>query len=357
MKTLDRYLVSSFCRALLVTVFILLLLFSFIELLGQLDDIGTGSYHLANAVSYVIYTLPGRLVDLLPVATMLGSITGLGILADHQELLAMQALGRDRRQICRPILLAGLLLMLLAAGMAEYVVPPLEQQARTKRLLALTNSGMLVTNGDLWLRHRDLLIRIGKASFYGVTSDLDIYRRDRQGRLVSYLHSPRARIKNRKQWLLEEVEEKKFTADGDIITSHRSELTLDLSLNARQLSILRLPPESLSPSRLFSYIRELRRRGQNAEHYTMILWQKLCQPFALGAMIALSLSLVFGPTRNVSPGLRIMIAALIGIGVYLLNQIIGNLGLLFNLHPAVTTLAPIAAILALSYGLNRGPDR
>ncbi len=357
MKILDRYLVGSFFRAWLVIILILLLLFSFIELLGQLDDIGTGNYHLLNAVIYVVYTLPGRLFDLLPVATMLGSITGLWILADHQELLAMQALGRSNLQTCRPILAAGLLLMLLAAGMAEYVVPPLEQQARTQRLLALSNTGMLVTDNDLWLRNRDKLIRIGKSSLYGITSDLDIYQRDGEGRLLAYFHSPHARIKNRRQWLLKNVEKKKFTPEGGIVTTHLPELTLDLSLSARQLTILRFPPETLSPSRLYRYIRELRRRGQNPEHYTMILWQKLCQPFTMGAMIILSLSLIFGPTRNISAGLRIMIATLAGIGVYLFNQIIGNLGLLFDLHPALTTITPVIVILALSYGLHRQRSR
>ena len=352
MNILDRYLLSSFFRALLVIILILMLLFSFIELLGQLDDLGTGNYHILNAVGYVVYTMPGRLFDLLPVATMLGSVIGLGILADHDELLAMLAAGRCRRQICRPILIAGLLLMLLAAGLAEFIVPPLEQQAQTRRLIALSDSGMVITKDELWLRHRDRLIRIGKSSLYGATTDLDIYQRDRQGRLLSYIHSSRARILNPQQWLLEDVKQKKFSADGDIETRHLENLTLNLSLNANQLSILQLSPKTLSPSQLYKYIRELRQRGQNADHYSMVLWQRLCRPLALGAMMLLALSLIFGPARKAGAGVRIMIACMVGIGLYLFDQIIGNLGLLFDLHPALTSLSPIAATLVLSLWLE-----
>ncbi len=352
MNILDRYLLSSFFRALLVIIMILLLLFSFIELLGQLDDIGTGNYHILNAVSYVIYTIPGRLFDLLPVTTMLGSVIGLGILADHNELLAMLVAGRSKFQICRPILIAGLLLMLLAAGLAEYIVPPLEQQAQIRRLIALSDTGMVITKDDLWLRHQDRLIRIGKSSPYGVTTDLDIYQRDRQGRLVSYTHSSQAKIINPEQWLLEEVEQKNFTADGDVETRHMENLTIDLSLNAGQLTILQLSPQTLSPSKLYQYIHELHKRGQNADHYSMVFWQRLCLPLALGAMMILALSLIFGPARNAGAGVRIMIATMVGIGLYLFNQIIGNLGLLFDLHPALTALSPIAATLALSIWLE-----
>ncbi|NPA24636.1 MAG: LPS export ABC transporter permease LptG [Deltaproteobacteria bacterium] len=352
MKLLDRYLAGSFLRALLVVTLILLLLFSFIELLKQLDDIGTGSYHFQDAMIYVIYTLPGRLFDLLPVATMLAGIIGLGILSDHNELLAMQASGFSNPRICRPILLVGLILMLAAFAMAEYLVPPLEMQARTRRLVALSDSGILITDRDLWLRHRNQLIRIGRTNLDATSTDLDIYERDREGFLTAYIHSPQARIISHSRWRLLDVDRKSITPSGDIKSSHTPSMTIDLALDTRQLTILRMPPESLSPSRLFHYIRELRSRGQNAEHYTMVLWQKLCLPFAMGAMMIFSLALVFGPTRSTGGGKRMMIAILIGITLYFANQIIGDLGLLFNLHPALTTVLPVVLILLASLWLQ-----
>ncbi len=352
MKTLNLYLVGSFLRALLLVLLVLLLLFSFVELLKELNEIGTGSYGFDNAVSYIIATMPGRLFDLLPVGTMLAGILSLGLLADHNELLAMQACGRTPLQIRQPILISGVILMLLATGLAEFIVPPLEMRARTRRLAALAKAGILVTDRDLWLRHQEQLIRIGRDTLCATTTNIDIYQRRPNGDLSSFIHSPKAWIIGNNRWRLEDVEEKRFRPDGGITTRQFPTLVIDLALDKHQLTLLRLPPESLSPTRLFFYIRDLEKRGQNAEHYRLVLWQKLSLPFAMLAMLCFALALIFGPTRSLGSGKRTTIAVLLGIGLYFSNQIVGTLGLLFDLHPALVTILPTGLIFVLSFGLE-----
>jgi lipopolysaccharide export system permease protein len=82
--------------------------------MAQFKDIGTGRYHSVDAFRYVLLTTPQRWFDLLPVATLLGSVIGLGLLADHRELLAMQAAGLRPGRICLPVLVVGLMFMILA---------------------------------------------------------------------------------------------------------------------------------------------------------------------------------------------------------------------------------------------------
>ncbi|MEA3240050.1 MAG: LPS export ABC transporter permease LptG [Pseudomonadota bacterium] len=352
MKITDRYTIRNFLQAFLLVTAILLFLFSFIELMGQLKDIGTGHYQLGDAFRYVVLTTPKRWFDLLPVATLLGSIIGLGLLADHNELLAMQAAGLRPWRICLPILIIGILFMMIAGISAEFIIPPLEQQARTQRLLALSDTGMIMTKGEFWIRSGNNIIRIGKPSTPDTMADIDIYGCDKQGRLKTYLHSPKADIVDKQIWRLQNVEKREFT-NGGISRQTITQLTLDLSLNAKQLGILKLPPESLSPTNLYHYINILQQRGQNADHYIMALWQKLSAPLTTGAMLLLSLPLIFGPIRETSAGLLITIAVLVGIFAYLFNNIIGDLGLLLKFPPAVTVLMPNAIILGISAWLAK----
>ncbi|NIA18982.1 MAG: LPS export ABC transporter permease LptG [Xanthomonadaceae bacterium] len=352
MKITDRYTIRNFLQAFLLVTAILLFLFSFIELMGQLKDIGTGHYQLGDAFRYVILTTPKRWFDLLPVATLLGSIIGLGLLADHNELLAMQAAGLRPWRICLPILIIGVLCMMIAGISAEFIIPPLEQQARTQRLLALSDTGMIMTKDEFWIRQGNNIIRIGKPSTLDTMAGMDIYECDQQGQLKTYLHSPKADIIDKQIWRLQNVEKREFTKEG-ISRKTISQLTLDLSLNAKQLGILNLPPESLSPTNLYHYINILQQRRQNADHYIMALWQKLSSPLTTGAMLLLSLPMIFGPIRDTSAGLLITIAVLVGIFAYLFNNIIGDLGLLFNFPPSVTVLMPIAFILGISAWLAK----
>jgi lipopolysaccharide export system permease protein len=80
MKTLDRYIGSSFLSSFGLIICILLVLFSFFELMSQLNDVGKGIYQISDVVVFICLTLPRRMLDLMPISTLLGSIIALGLL-------------------------------------------------------------------------------------------------------------------------------------------------------------------------------------------------------------------------------------------------------------------------------------
>ena len=53
---------------------LLVSLFSIVELVAQLDDVGKGSYEIKEALLYVALTVPERIGDLMPVSALLGGI-------------------------------------------------------------------------------------------------------------------------------------------------------------------------------------------------------------------------------------------------------------------------------------------
>ena len=77
MRTLDRYIARTFLAACLLIMAVLAVLLSLFELIAQLEDVGLGGYGLGSALLFVLLTLPGRLLDLLPVATLLGGIVAI----------------------------------------------------------------------------------------------------------------------------------------------------------------------------------------------------------------------------------------------------------------------------------------
>ncbi len=101
MRMLARYISFRLAFGWLLVFLIMTALFSFLELVGQLDDIGEGSYQAKDAFLYVAYTLPGRVLGLAAVSSLLGGIVGLGTLANTDELLAMRACGFSVFRIAR----------------------------------------------------------------------------------------------------------------------------------------------------------------------------------------------------------------------------------------------------------------
>jgi lipopolysaccharide export system permease protein len=115
-----------------------------------------------------------------------------------------------------------------------------------------------------------------------------------------------------------------------------------------QVNILELPPDSLSSSDLNQYIAALRQSGQNADRYALALWRKLSVPLTTGAMVLLSLPFIFGSTRKITAGRRIMLGSLVAIVFYFGDQVIVHLGLLLGLKPFVTAMVPVVLISSIA---------
>jgi lipopolysaccharide export system permease protein len=356
MRTLDLYLGKSFFRGFFLVVLVLVSLFSFLELVTQLDDVGKGNFQAVEAFVFVGLTLPKRIIDMLPISALLGGIIGLGMLAERGELIAMRAAGLSVRRICFSVLAAAGLLMLASAATEQFVVPQLEQYAHARRSLALSGTRtIMLTKRGFWARHGNSFIRVGVTLSGGIAADLDIYERDKDGRLRTFMHAREAEIHKDGRWTLKDIQKKAIEEQG-ITTQYLERLTIDSFFSKDQVSVLELPPESLAPSDLYLYINALLERGQNADHYILALWQKLVMPLATAAMVLLSLPFVFGPPRSMTVGLRITLGALVGIAFYLANQIIGYLGLLLDLPAPLTTLTPVALILGIAlWQLRQAP--
>ena len=352
MKIIERYIALHTLGGVLVVLSLFTIVFSFMELLIQINDVGKGNYQLWDAFVFVAATLPKRIVDLLPVCILLGGIIALGVLADRHELIAMQSSGISAQRISWSALSAGAIIVLAAFLIAEFVAPPLDQFARVRRSQAIYGKGIMLTRGGFWIRHGNAFIHVGRTLSNTSAADVDIYEYDDQGRLQRFVHAREAGIQENNQWLLKDIEQKSFSEQG-IRDNYIQNQQLDAFLSVDQVSILELPPQSLSLSELYDYVRGLRQRGQNADHYVLSLWQKISLPFTNLVMMLVALTFIFGHSRAITAGRRIMLATTVGVGLYLANQIIGHLGLLFNLHPVFTTAGPVFIIFGISLWLLR----
>ena len=90
---------------------VLLTLIAFVELEKERGEVGRGSYGMLEAFFYVGLVLPRFAYEIFPIATLLGSLVGLGAMANHAELIAMRAAGVSLSRIVWSVMQAGLLLM------------------------------------------------------------------------------------------------------------------------------------------------------------------------------------------------------------------------------------------------------
>jgi lipopolysaccharide export system permease protein len=350
--TLDRYVGVAVARGYLVVVLVLVTVFSLLTFVEDLDDVGKGRYRLADSIAFVALTTPHRVVDLMPMVALLGSIAALGALAAGHELVAMQAAGVSPLRIARSVLRPGLLVIVTSLLVAEFVAPPLDKLAHVRRGRALSATVAQRFGDTLWSRDGRRFLHVRHVPDATRLIDVRIYEFDETGALTAYTRAATADVRGSDGWMLRDVEQK-LPGPSGLATKRLPQLAVAPALAPAEIDRLVLPPSTLALSELRAYVGDLRTSGQDAGRYELALWRKLSAPMATCAMIVLAVPFVLGSLRAASAGQRMVLGSLVAMTFYLGSQILERAGLLFHVGAPLTTLGPPGAAFGLAFWLFR----
>lgn len=347
-----RYIAYQVLIGMFIATAVLLPLFSFFDLLDQLDDVGKGTYRAKDAFLYTFMLLPRRFIQIAPFIALLGTVAALGKLAINSELIALRVAGLSPLRISLAPLGVGLLLLLTLAALEQFIAPQLQQKAISYRAIALNQSAELGRDLGIWTRNERNILRIGHMLHAKRAADIEILHLDETGFLSAHTHAQYADIIDNDLWNLTNVTVRTFI-DDQILSTHANLGRWASFLNPKDISTLTKPPESLSPLELLQHVNFLRNTGQDADSYALALWRKAGGALMTIAMLLISIPFVFGSIRS-GLGNKLVFAAIIGIAVYLLDQIIANTGLLLRINPIFVALFPsIFLILIANLWLRR----
>ncbi len=347
-----RYIANQVFICMLIATAVLLPLFSFFDLLDQLDDVGKGTYRTQDAFLYTFMLLPRRFIQIAPFIALLGTVAALGKLAINSELIALRVAGVSPFRISLAPLGVGLLLLLTMAALEQFIAPQLQQKAISYRAVALNQSAELGRGLGIWTRNEQNILRIGHMLHAKRAADIEILHMNEAGFLSAHTHAQFADIVANDTWTLTDVTVRTFS-DNQILSTHANVARWASFLNPEDISTLTKPPESLSPTELLRHVDFLRSTSQDADAYALALWRKIGSALMTIAMLLISIPFIFGSIRA-GLGNKLVFATIIGIAVYLTDQIIANAGLMLGLNPIFVALAPsILLILIANLWLRR----
>jgi len=350
-RILGRYIGRWVVGATLLALAVLLALFTVFALIDQLGDVGKGRFGLADMVEYLVLTTPRRVYELIPVATLLGTLLGLGVLASHSELTVIRAAGVSAWRIAAATLKAVALPIIAGIIIGDFVVPAADDLAETRRSIALTSQIALKTRTGFWARDGQRFVNIREVLPDRRLADVYIYAFDEKRRLRTAVRAAGARaVADR--WILEEVSESVISAER-VESRSATSLPWEAPLAADLVDLAVIRPDRASSADLLRYVRFLRGNGQDPALYELALWSKLTMPLTAGAMALLAIPFVFGPLRSVGMGQRVLAGSLVGVSFHILSQATAQVGLVYGLPPAVGATVPTLAVAALATWLLR----
>ena len=352
MRILDRHIAVTLVKRYAITLFVLLSMFSVLALVQELEDVGDGDYQILDAIVYVGFTLPRRLLDLAPVSVLLGGLLGLGQLRRGNELTAIRMAGVSVRRFGWSVAKLNILIIVTLGICTQFVFPPLAQLAEKQRIVATKGQARLLKDKGFWTRDRQQFLHFRGMWQGQVPSLIELYKFDNAGNLISYITAERARVSAPDNWHLLNVHEKNIDADSVTNRIYPSK-TWKSFIKTSQLAALRLPLTSLSPTGLYQYAEYLKATGQQAGHVELLFWQKVLSPLGIGVMSLIAVPLAFGAANNLASGRQYLQGAIIGVLFFLLGQIVSGLGQLAGFSPLLIAALPLAVIAGFAVYLYR----
>lgn len=345
---LDRYIAKSIFLNVFITLLTLLSLSGIIKFIDQLRKIGQGNYHITDALLYSIISFPQDITFFFSVSVLIGTLIGLGILSNNNEIISMQASGFSYFQIILSVIKTTAPLILTTVIISEFITPKSEQIARSYRAQKIFGSKLITLKHGLWVKDGDNFIYIKYLKNINTLSDINIYTFNNEYNLIQLIHAKLAKWQvTNKNWILFKVSQ--LTLDNrKIINVYVPIMLWKTNITPDKLFVLTLDPKSFSIHMLYNYIEYLKSSKQEYKSYQLNMWYKIFQPLSVVVMLIMAVSFILGPLNNVSIGIRILIGIIFSFVFYTLNQILSSLSLVYRFPPIFSAIIPIVLFFIVS---------
>lgn len=351
LKIIDLYIARTLLSTIAVTLSVLIGLSALIKFVEQLRRIGQGDYDMTVAALYVFLSLPREIELFLPMATLLGGLIGMGLLAQSSELVVMQAAGLSRANITLSAMKSVIVVIVAMMALGEFVTPPSESKAKQLRTQALSGGSLLSSGSVTWAKDGNDFVSISQVIDQDSLQDIKIFKFDSELNLTETLKAEFAEF-NGNNWTLKQVQQRFFT-EQHISSGQLDTLSWDSSLTPDKLGIVAVKPEALSIRGLVDYVAYLENNDQESARYELALWRKIFQPVSVAVMLLLAMSFIFGPLRSVTMGARTIMGVLAGFAFFISNEVFGQVSLVFSLTPMLGAILPSAVFAILATFLLR----
>ncbi|MDZ4097880.1 MAG: LptF/LptG family permease, partial [Methylophilaceae bacterium] len=136
MSLINRYLIQEIVSSILLIMLALIAMFSFFDLIQELESLGKGNYGLTDVLTFVLLSAPGHVYQVVPVAVLVGTMYALGRLARNSELIILRVSGISITSLTWSLVRIGFVFAVLTFVVGEFVTPYTEKTAQRMRIKA-----------------------------------------------------------------------------------------------------------------------------------------------------------------------------------------------------------------------------
>lgn len=280
MNTLDRYLASTFFKNFLTSLVLLSVLFYFPSLL---DDILENAYPKGQIFYHSILGIPEIIRQMIPSATLMGTILTLSGFSRTSELIAYYSVGCGLKRMTAVLLSMVFMVCCLSLIIEDRVLPPLYRKRQLyfyREMKKKSDFYLDIKQQKIWYRSKNLIYNI--KNFDSKTNKImgmTVYTFDQDFNLVQVIDAEGAKY-DKGGWTL---------LNGTVtLFSEKSEFPLTEKFKEKSLVIAEKPLDfqeiekeavGLRFKELLKYIRKISAAGTDTRIYWVNFHSRLSLSF------------------------------------------------------------------------------
>jgi lipopolysaccharide export system permease protein len=342
MNLLNRYILTAFARIFGLALATFAGIYLLVDFFERVDNFIEHKAHFSQYVLYFANKIPMIVVQIAPMAVLMGVFMCLGGLSRNSELTAMRASGISLWRVTGPLLVTALLITGIMQVANEYIVPLSAQKVNYILNTQVKGKPQMVIKRDrLWFREGNAIVNVRQAlpernALLGVT----IFRLGDDFRLQSRIDSPQA-IYAKGTWQFENATERQFSSTAELAAvKNFDRKPVELIKAPDDFRIVERKTEELGVRALHVMARKLAEEGYDATRYRVDMQARLATPFASVIMAFLGIPFALQKKRGASLAMGIAISVAIGITYHILQAILLAFGYSSVLPPLVAAWAP-----------------
>jgi lipopolysaccharide export system permease protein len=338
MKIIKSYLSKETTHSILLVMAGLLAMFSFFDLLQELDSIGKGSYGIGKIILFVLLSSPGHIYEVVPVAVLIGTMYSLATMARNSELVIMRVSGMSILKIGSSLIKVGLIFALITFIVGELVTPYSEKIAQRLRIKATDSVIAQDFRSGFWVKDGNSFVNVEEVLPDAELVNIHIYKFNDNFELQTINNAKSGKF-NGESWDLKSVRQTDLSAT-QVKSKSFEFINWQSLIRPELLNILLVVPEKMSAWNLYSYINHLSKNKQKTSRYEIALWAKIIYPIACAVMILIALPFGFLQQRAGGVGAKIFAGIILGILYQVMNRVFVHLGLLNDWSAFTSAMMP-----------------
>lgn len=348
---LDRYLFKEFVLAFVAVVSFCALLLLVASIFDRFSDILEYGAPMSTVIAYFLSGLPGQLMHVIPIASMLAVLFSVGALARTNEILAMLTSGVHGLRLALPIVFGGIIIVVGTFMVNEYLVPKTEQarkiyelQLEDKDIREVTmNANVFARGKNEWFylariysnENREMVM----PTVVNLTDNHKTVKMRIEGDSAKFIENLPAdktslwEFTNARTWHFD---------DAGLMTTYTEQAGKSIVPLEEDLPIIlaqQIKPEEMNYPQLSERIRILEARNQPTADLRTDLLRKVT--FPVGILVIMMIGFAFAVKSRAGTAMT-----LVGYGIgwavayYIVNAILQAMGASGAVTPVIATVVP-----------------